>query len=632
MKKIYFLFFILFLSSQLFASHIVGGEFQLRHYRGYTYTLSMRLYFDKLHAAAGLLDADIVIKTNIFRKSDNVMVGTQELVRNIDYTTVKYATEECDFLERGVQETLNLKYKANIFLDPDIYDDPGGYYIVWERCCRNGVIENIREPDKAGQVFYLEFPPVKRAGRPFVNSSPVFEDMVADYFCRNQMNTFNFGGYDPDGDSLVYTLVTPLNGHASIYGEALPDPKPAPYDPVVWRTGYSASNMIRGNPALQVNPRNGILSVNPNEANNTLFVVSMIVDEYRNNRKIGQVRRDYQFLVKNCPVNLGPKVDIEKPKGPDTEFKGDTFVVKLNEIKSFELLLSDSSTTVLNRPANIHISKISTNLPSSIFTPPGPQQLRPGVNDTVRAPFVFNPCDKLLIEEEKLFDLDIVVSDDGCPHPRTDTLKIKVLIIPPPENPAPILQFAPGGKIIDVYPGSVNRINAIGLDSADFMYLSATGLDFNMEEKGMFFTNINGKDSIANPLLWMPDCGALDPGVFNVVFKLKDSSCVHSHQVYDTLTLRVKDSETQVDKAEPKNLITPNGDGKNDTYIIDGLHGGNCEYHFRGIEIYNRWGSRVFKSENPGFSWDPEGYPDGIYYYIVDLNKKKIKGWVEIMR
>lgn len=130
----------------------------------------------------------------------------------------------------------------------------------------------------------------------------------------------------------------------------------------------------------------------------------------------------------------------------------------------------------------------------------------------------------------------------------------------------------------------------------------------------------------------MPDCGALDPGVFNVVFKLKDSSCVHSHQVYDTLTLRVKDSETQVDKAEPKNLITPNGDGKNDTYIIDGLHGGNCEYHFRGIEIYNRWGSRVFKSENPGFSWDPEGYPDGIYYYIVDLNKKKIKGWVEIMR
>ncbi len=632
MKKIYFLFFILFLSSQLFASHIVGGEFQLRHYRGYTYTLSMRLYFDKLHAAPGLLDADITIKTNIFRKSDNVMVGTQELVRNIDYTTVKYATEECDFLERGVQETLNLKYKANIFLDPDIYDDPGGYYIVWERCCRNGVIENIRDPDKAGQVFYLEFPPVKRGGRPFVNSSPVFDDMVADYFCRNQMNTFNFGGYDPDGDSLVYTLVTPLNGHASLYGEALPDPKPAPYDPIIWKSGYSASNMIHGNPALQVNPRNGILSVNPNEANNTLFVVSMIVEEYRNNRKIGQVRRDYQFLVKNCPVNLGPKVDIEKPKGPDTEFRGDTFVVKLNEIKAFELLLSDSSTTVLNRPANIHISKISTNLPSSIFTPPGPQQLRPGVNDTVRAPFVFNPCDKLLIEEEKLFDLDIVVSDDGCPHPRTDTLKIKVLIIPPPENPAPILQFDPGGKTIDVYPGSVNTINAIGLDSADFMYLSATGLDFNMEEKGMFFTNINGKDSIANPLLWMPDCGALDPGVFNVVFKLKDSSCVHSHQVYDTLTLRVRDSETTVDNAEPTNLITPNGDGANDTYTIDGLYGGNCEYHFRGIEIYNRWGSRVFRSEDPGFSWDPEGYPDGIYYYIVDLNKKKIKGWLEIMR
>ncbi|MEO6884517.1 MAG: gliding motility-associated C-terminal domain-containing protein [Bacteroidia bacterium] len=68
------------------------------------------------------------------------------------------------------------------------------------------------------------------------------------------------------------------------------------------------------------------------------------------------------------------------------------------------------------------------------------------------------------------------------------------------------------------------------------------------------------------------------------------------------------------------NGITPNGDGKNDTWIID-----NIQYFPKClVEIYNRWGELLFSS--PGYitKWDgtynAKPLPVGTYYYIINLN------------
>jgi gliding motility-associated-like protein len=63
------------------------------------------------------------------------------------------------------------------------------------------------------------------------------------------------------------------------------------------------------------------------------------------------------------------------------------------------------------------------------------------------------------------------------------------------------------------------------------------------------------------------------------------------------------------------NIFTPNGDGQNDTFIIDGLQ--NVEGAV--MKIYNRWGRKVFESENYKNDWDGGDFADGVYFFILTL-------------
>jgi hypothetical protein len=161
-----------------------------------------------------------------------------------------------------------------------------------ERCCRNSTINNIVEPENAGQTFYLEFPAVVRNGQPLINSTPKIFPPLSDYACINELFYFDFGGEDADGDSLVYEMVTPFNGSST---PAIPSPElpsSAPYSLIKWLPGLSTNNQIPGNPALTIDRRTGQLQVRPSQLG--LFVFSIKCSEYRQGVKLGEVRRDFQ--------------------------------------------------------------------------------------------------------------------------------------------------------------------------------------------------------------------------------------------------------------------------------------------------------------------------------------------------
>ena len=91
--------------------------------------------------------------------------------------------------------------------------------------------------------------------------------------------------------------------------------------------------------------------------------------------------------------------------------------------------------------------------------------------------------------------------------------------------------------------------------------------------------------------------------------------------------------------------LTPNGDGDNETFIIDGIE----EFPNATIKIINRWGNVVYESEN-GYLNDWDGtsnaeltignneLPTGTYFYILDLNddtfegEQTYKGYVYLQR
>ncbi len=65
------------------------------------------------------------------------------------------------------------------------------------------------------------------------------------------------------------------------------------------------------------------------------------------------------------------------------------------------------------------------------------------------------------------------------------------------------------------------------------------------------------------------------------------------------------------------NVFTPNGDDKNDIFLINATYTDNYS-----ISIYNRWGNLVFVSNSPNISWDGrtsagEEVSTGVYYYII---------------
>ena len=103
-----------------------------------------------------------------------------------------------------------------------------------------------------------------------------------------------------------------------------------------------------------------------------------------------------------------------------------------------------------------------------------------------------------------------------------------------------------------------------------------------------------------------------------------------------SVSVTVKDCK--VDKSDigsVPNVFTPNGDGHNDVFTLnkDSIYGmQNFE-----INIFNRWGKKVYESKDPYFSWDGNNLADGVYFYYlegkgVDGKNYKMKGTVTILR
>lgn len=71
------------------------------------------------------------------------------------------------------------------------------------------------------------------------------------------------------------------------------------------------------------------------------------------------------------------------------------------------------------------------------------------------------------------------------------------------------------------------------------------------------------------------------------------------------------------------NVITPNGDGKNDYFVVPVSNS--------RFEVFNRWGKSVYLSQDYKNDWGKK-VPNGTYYFTVDTpGGNRCKGWVEVL-
>ncbi len=292
------------LSLESRANHIIGGDVSMRAI-GTTpglFTLSLNQYWDATKTSVGNQDPTVTLL--VYRKNNPVLIERLTLLLR-EVVPLTFGNAACASL-RQLSFTQG-RYYADYQFDTRLYTDPGGYYMVWERCCRNDALTNVDSfiANGVAMAFYFEFPAMLKNGTDFYNSSPNFRLPNGDYICLNKSFTFDAGATDTDGDQLRYSLVTPLNGYTSRTSPTVTDEGPRnTYPPINWKQGYSLSSIIPGNPSLSIDPSTGVLRVRATEEGLYLFTVQC--EEFRNGVRIGVVRRDFQLPVVDCSKNAPP--------------------------------------------------------------------------------------------------------------------------------------------------------------------------------------------------------------------------------------------------------------------------------------------------------------------------------------
>ncbi|MDQ1087594.1 gliding motility-associated C-terminal domain-containing protein [Siphonobacter sp. SORGH_AS_1065] len=105
----------------------------------------------------------------------------------------------------------------------------------------------------------------------------------------------------------------------------------------------------------------------------------------------------------------------------------------------------------------------------------------------------------------------------------------------------------------------------------------------------------------------------LHPGTYQITGSAKRGSC----------TLSAATPVTIDPPLDVPNVITPNGDGKNDRFVI-GTNG-------LKLDVYNRWGKAVFQQVSYQNDWSPS-LAAGTYYYLITFpDGKQCKSWVQIV-
>jgi gliding motility-associated-like protein len=516
MKKIFVL--VLIFLTRFFiagATHIVGGELEMVHVGSNSYRLSLIMYFDAVNGDPGAINSDVTI--SIFSKATNERMQNIVLPFVSDYL-VPYTQPDCTI---GSLVTRRIYYSRIVDLFPSTYNEAQGYYMVWERCCRNGVINNIIAPGAAGQVFYLEFPSLVKSGARFFNSSPRLFPPVSDYACVNQPFTFNFGGSDPDGDLLVYRLVTPLNGYSST-GDPAPLPSPAPYPTVLFVPGISVTNMVPGSPPLSISPF-GILTLKASAPG--LYVFAVAVDEYRGGVKIGEVRREFQLMVLDCPVANTPTVQYKADGASGFYTEGTVITLNPSDSRCGKLFITDPNVgNVITATAQ------ALNFSGTVSITPTSQTIT-AAGTPVEMRVCFPDCP---LPGGDPYKVRLIVKDNSCAVPLADTVTVQVKILSAPNDKPEIttnITPAPSGN--DCYQkvltlGETLTFDVIGNDvNMDSIFMNAVGDGFDMSALGMNFADVSGKPILKQKFTWTPKCSDLPEGVkekdFKVNFFVKDS-------------------------------------------------------------------------------------------------------------
>lgn len=331
--------FAMLVSTQAWSTHVLGGEMYYDKLAGNQYRITLKLYRDCGPGNANNTGFDATATIAVYDGA-----GAFNSVHSLPYPGEH--TMEVELESPCLQAPPTIcatwaEYVKVITLPPNAT----GYVVSYQRCCRTPTTTNLATGMLQGLTCTVRVPPA--ADGP--NSSPRFAALPAIALCMGQDMVVDHAATDPDGDQLVYDLVTPYAGGTG--NDPMPTAPAPPYPSVVWAPGYSGAYPMDGAPGLAIDPTTGALTVHPTLLGS--FAVAVRVQEFRNGQLLSAVIRDLRFDVVACDAFISAVVVPQPPEGLCT---GTTVVMENGSVNGatwhwdFGVPGTDADTSSLHEP------------------------------------------------------------------------------------------------------------------------------------------------------------------------------------------------------------------------------------------------------------------------------------------
>jgi len=309
------------------------------------------------------------------------------------WLTLRFGDEPLDAVLDSVERTSELVIssdsKINTYQSIHTYPGPGSYLLSMEDPNRNGGVLNMDE--SISQVFYIESFLVIN---PFLghNNSVQLLYGAKDEACTNAIWEHNPGAFDPDGDSLVYSLV-PCRGVLGLEISSWVSPE-----------DISASENI--DDTFTINPLTGTIMWDTPEIVGE-YNIAIKIEEFRSGVLIGFVVRDMQIRVFACD-NQPPAVTIVQDTCVVVGDQAEFFISAQDSISEVVLLAIGAPITEVTNTAQF--SPMSGNPATGQF------EWNPGCEEVRPAPY------------QVLF----IAEDIGNSTNLVDIMEVNITVIAPP--------------------------------------------------------------------------------------------------------------------------------------------------------------------------------------------------------
>ena len=290
------------LLSSVHATHLVGGEMYYTYLGDNVYEFHLIIYRDCGPTNTNGTDFDFSAPIGIYTPDGNFVSSTTVslLTKNIEEVDLQ-SSSACAVLPPEV-----CIERAEYTFELDLPPTAAGYTIVYQRCCRNPQIINLSEPISTGFTISANIPGTDLAQ--WGNSSPAFTTLPQAYVCQGHPFTLENPAFDPDIDSLVYSLC-PIY-HGGSYTAPTPNPPTGPpFTEVDWELDFSPSSPFGAVP-ISIDPATGTLSGTPNLVGK--YAIGVCIAEYRDGEFISRTLRDFTIDVVPCEI-LVPDVQLPDP-------------------------------------------------------------------------------------------------------------------------------------------------------------------------------------------------------------------------------------------------------------------------------------------------------------------------------